>query len=105
MLKTAFSKAVGGVEELVRVINLNTVYQISALFEVGVLGLFLTISSTRGIADAISNWFESTRLYSIARLLETVLSAIREGRIRAAGSISRAWIRSSTRDLATIYIS
>jgi hypothetical protein len=63
--KTAFLKAVGGVEELVRVINSNTVRQISALFEVGVPGSFLTIGSTRGIADAISNWFESTRQTSV----------------------------------------
>jgi hypothetical protein len=53
----------------------------------------------------MSSWFESTRLYNVARSPERVLSAIREGRLRAAGSICRVWIRSRTRFLATMYVS
>jgi hypothetical protein len=48
----------------VRATYSNTACQISASVQVGVSGSFLTICSTRGIADAMSNWFASTRLYN-----------------------------------------
>jgi hypothetical protein len=105
MSRTALLKVVDGVREFVRAINSNIVRQISALFEVGTLGSFLTISSTRGIDNAIFTWFISTRLYNILRSRESVLLVIREGRMRAAGLFARARMRSSTRFLVAIYLS
>jgi hypothetical protein len=44
------------------------------------------------------------RRYNIARSPETVLSAIQEGRVRVAGSIYRARMRSSSGVLTTMYV-
>lgn len=62
-------------------INSNTVPQISASFEVGVPDSFLIVSCIRGIDAVVFTWFASTRLYTIPRPRESVLSAVREGRI------------------------
>ena len=59
--KTALSKAVGAVAGFVHATNSNTACQMSASFQAHTPGLFPTICSTRGIADATSNWFKPTR--------------------------------------------
>ena len=62
--KTALSKAVGAVAGFVHATNSNTACQMSASFQAHTPGSFPIICSTRGIADAISNCFESTHRYN-----------------------------------------
>jgi hypothetical protein len=94
-------RVVGGVVRSDRATNSNIACQITILFQ----GAFPTICSTRGIDNAISTWPVSTRLYNIPRSRESVLSDIREGRLRAAGSFASARMRLSTKFLVTIYVS